>query len=94
MRYSVSFGTDLQSMFYMPTIFLKDNTDSVLMPQFQISYIHDATNFLHNNLVRLCYDVKYMWRGEQYLEFQEWEDCIKQKKTRISAIIMFIPLNN
>ena len=35
-----------------------------------------------------------MWLGNQDLQIQEREDCIKSKKARILAIIMFVPKNN
>ena len=37
MRDSFLFVTDRRSMYFMSTIFLKDNIDAVLVPQFQIS---------------------------------------------------------
>ena len=45
-------------------------------------------------LVTLCHDVHYMWSRNQELELQEWEDCIKSKKTRILDIIVLVPNNN
>ena len=39
MKDFVSFGTDLQSMYFMSTKFLKDNIYGVHGPQFQIAYI-------------------------------------------------------
>ena len=35
-----------------------------------------------------------MWWFNQYLELQEWEDCINSKKTKILAIIIFVLCNN
>ena len=45
-------------------------------------------------LVKLCSDVHYMSVGKQYLELQEWEDCIKSKKATLLALIMLVPINN
>ena len=35
-----------------------------------------------------------MWWGNRELELQEWEDCMKYKKTRILSIIMLFPNKN
>ena len=61
----------------MSTRFLKDNINGVRVPPFQISYIRETTHPPHENLVDFCREVHYMWWGYQYLELQEWEDCIK-----------------
>ena len=34
-----------------------------------------------------------MWWGNQDLELQEWEDCIKSNKKIVLAIIMLVPNN-
>ena len=83
----MSFGTDHQSLFYMPTIFPKEKIYGICVPQFQLYYIHNTTHSSHNNLVNLFRDVNYMWWGKQGLELREWENSINSKKTRILAII-------
>ena len=60
-KYFVSFGTDHQSMFYMLTIFLKENIDGVSVPQFQIYFIKNTSHTSHKNSVKLCIDVHHMW---------------------------------
>ena len=60
MKYFVSFGTDRQSMYFMSTIFLKDNINGVRVPQFQLAYIRDTTQTSHKNVVRLCGEVHYL----------------------------------
>ena len=62
----VSFGADLQTMYYMSTRFLKDSTDGVCVPQFQLTYIHNTTHPSHTFLVKLCREVHYMWWVNQY----------------------------
>ena len=64
-------------MYFMSTIFLKENTDGFCVPQFQIYYIRDTTHPSHKNLVKFFHEVHYMWWGNQYLELQEWEDSIE-----------------
>ena len=34
------------------------------------------------------------WWGNQELELQQWEDCMKSKNTRILAIVMLVPNRN
>ena len=38
----VSFGIDIQKMFYLSTRLLKYNIDGVHVPQFQLAYISDT----------------------------------------------------
>ena len=64
------------------------------MPQFKLYQICDITSPPHKNLFKMFQDVKYMWWENQGLELQEWEDCIKLKKTIIQDIIMFVPCKN
>ena len=45
-------------------------------------------------MVNLCHDVHCMWRGNQYLELQEWDNYIKSKETKTLAIIMLVINNN
>ena len=89
-----SFGTDGQIMYFMLTRFLKDNINGARFPQPQLAHICDTTHPSHENLVKIFYDVHYMWWVNQYLKLQEWEDCIKLNKTRILAIIKLSPNNN
>ena len=35
------------------------------MPKFELACIHNTTNPLHNNLVKLCPDVQYKSWGDQ-----------------------------
>ena len=65
------FGKDRQSMYYMSSIFLKDNINGVYVPQFQIAYIHDTTHPSHKNVVKLCREVHYMWWVNQGLLIQD-----------------------
>ena len=90
----MSFRTDLQSMNFMSTRFLKDKINRVHVPQFQLTYIRDTNHLSHKNLVRLCRGVHHMWWVNQYLELQEWEGCMKSNKTRILAIIVLVPNKN
>ena len=78
----------------MSTRLLKDKIDEVRVPQFQLAYICNTTHPSHKKLVNLCRGVNYMWWENQYLELQEWDDCIKSNKTRILAIIMLVPNKN
>ena len=87
----VSFCTDRQSMFFMSTRILKDQINGVCVPPFQLAYISDTTHSSHRNLVWLCCEVHYMWWKNQYLELQEWQDCIKSIKTIIISVIMLVP---
>ena len=68
----MSFGTDRQSMYFMSTIFLKDNINGVRVPKFQLDYIRDTTHPSHKYLVKFCRELHYMWWVKQYLELQEW----------------------
>ena len=38
---------DRQSMYFMSTVFLKDNIYGVRVPQFQLAFIHDTTYHSH-----------------------------------------------
>ena len=78
----------------MSTRFKKYNIDGVCITLFQISCIHDTTNYSHKYLVRLCHEVQYRWWGNQELELQGWEDFIKSNKTIILDIIMSVPNEN
>ena len=86
-------GIDCQSNVFMSNRFLKDKIDGVRVTQFQLAYIRDTTHNSHKNLVTLCREVNYMWRGNQDLEMQEWEDCTNPNKTRMIAIIMLVSKN-
>ena len=94
MKEFVSSLTYHQSMYFMSNIFLKDKIDGVRVTQFQLAYIRNTTHNSHKNLVTLCCEVNYMWRGNQDLEMQEWEDCTNPNKTRMIAIIMLVTKNN
>ena len=63
----MSFGTDCHSIYFMSTIFLKDNTDQALVPQFQLAYICDTTNPSNKILVMFYREVYHMWWGNQVL---------------------------
>ena len=67
MKDFVSFGTNFQSMYFMSTRILKDNIDWVRVPQFQLDFVHNTTHTSHKVLVKLCYEVHYMWWGNQEL---------------------------
>ena len=41
-------------------------------------------------MVNLCFDMCYMWWGDQELKLKEWEDYINTKKTTILANIMLV----
>ena len=60
MNYFFSFGTDLQSMYFMSTRLLKDKIETVLVLQFQIDNIRDRTHPLHKSLVKLCCEEHFM----------------------------------
>ena len=64
-RNFVLFVTDSQSMFLMPTRFLKYSIDGVRLPQFQPYYIIDTTHPSYKYLLWLFHDVNYMWCGKQ-----------------------------
>ena len=68
MNYFVPFGKYFQLMYFMPTIFLKDNINGVRVPQFQLAYICNTTHPSHKKLVKLCREVHYMCYEDQYLE--------------------------
>ena len=59
---------DCQSMYFMSTRFLKDNIYGVHVLKFQLAYIRDTTNPSHENVVKLCREVNYMWWENQDLE--------------------------
>ena len=86
MKYFVLFGTDHQSMHFMPT----NNIDGVSVPKNSSSYICDTTHPSHNFFIKLCWEVHYMWWVNQYLEQQEWEDFIESNKIIIPAVIMLV----
>ena len=67
MKDFVSFGTDHQSMFYITTRLLKGNIDGFRVQKFQLAYILYTTYPSHKNLVKFCFDVHYMWWGNQEL---------------------------
>ena len=60
MKDFVLFGAYSQSMYFMSTIFLKDNIDGSRVPQFQLTYICDTTHPSTKHLVQLCREVNYM----------------------------------
>ena len=70
-KYFLLLVTYHQSMFYMSNILLKENINSVRVPQFQLNCIYTTTNPLHKNVVKLYCDMNYMWLGNQELELQE-----------------------
>ena len=70
MKGFVSFVTDIHSMYFMSTRFLKDKIDGVYVPQFQLYNICDTSRPSHKNLVELCREVNYMWWGNQELDLQ------------------------
>ena len=57
----LSFGTDLQSTYFMSKILLRDDIDGFCVPQFQVAYIRNTKNNLHKNLVSFA--VKYIICG-------------------------------
>ena len=78
----------------MSTKFFKNNIDGVHFPLFKMYYICNTTHPSHRHFVGLCREVHHMvWRN-QYLELQEWENCIKSNKTIILAIITLVPKKN
>ena len=68
MKDFLSLGADFQSMYFIPTRFLKDNINGVSVPLFQPTYIRDTTHPSHMNMVNFCCEVHYMWCGDQDLE--------------------------
>ena len=42
----------------------------------------------------MCRELHHMWRGNKYLEVQEWEDFIMSNKMIILAIVMVVPKIN
>ena len=58
-------------MYFMSNRFLEDNINGVRVTKFQIAYIRDTTNPSHNFLVKLCFEVHYMWWINQYFGLQE-----------------------
>ena len=70
MKDFVPFGTDLKSMNFILTMLLKYNIYGFCVPQFHLSHILDTTHTSHNNLVKLCREVHYMWLVNQELELQ------------------------
>ena len=77
MKEFVSFGTDSKSIYFMSNIFLKYKIDGVHVTLFQLACICNTTHPSHNVFVELCHEVHYMWWGNQELELQEWDYCIK-----------------
>ena len=73
----------------MSTRLVKDKIYDICVPQLKLAYIINTTNTLHKK-----FDVKYMCWGNQELELQEWEDLIYDLKTRILAVITFVPCKN
>ena len=61
----VPFVTYCQSMFYMSTRFLKYDIYGVYVPQFQLAYIYDKNNTLHNDIFILFCGVYCMWWWNQ-----------------------------
>ena len=60
MKDIVSLGTDRQSMYFMSTIFLKDNINSVCVIKFQLSYICNTNNSPHKTFVKFCHEIHYI----------------------------------
>ena len=77
----------------MSTRFLKGEINVVHIPQFKLAYIRNTTHY-SLFFVKLCREVHYVWWGNQDLEQQEWEDCIKSNKKIILDIIMLVPNKN
>ena len=63
----MALGSDRQSMYFMSTRFLNDNTNGVRVPHFQLVYICNKTHHSHKKLVKLCLEVNYMWWVNQDL---------------------------
>ena len=76
MKDFVSFRTNLQSMYFMSTIILKDNINGFRITNFQLACIRNTPHPSHKNLVTLCHDVHYMWKVNRHLKVQEWYDFI------------------
>ena len=55
-----SFGEDIQSIFFMSTIFFKYNIYEFRVPKFKLSYIRDTTHPSHKKFVKLCHEMHYM----------------------------------
>ena len=87
MKEFVIFGTDHQSMYFISTEFLKDKTNQVSYPQFQLAYICDKNNPSQKNLVKLCREAHCVWWRHQDLELQECYDCITSNKKTLSIIM-------
>ena len=64
----VLFGNYHQSMLFMSNISLKENIDGIYAPKFKLAYICNTTIHSHKELIKFFCNVKYMWRGKQYLE--------------------------
>ena len=64
-KYFVLFGTDIQSIFFMSTRFLKDSIDGVRVPQFQLYYIIDTTHTTYIDLLQFFHNLNYMCCGKQ-----------------------------
>ena len=64
MKNCVSFGTYLQSMYFMSIRFLKDKINGVRVPQFQLVQISDTTHPSHKNWL-ICV-VKYIVCGGKF----------------------------
>ena len=50
----VLISTDLQSMHFMSTRWIKDNINGFYVTKFQLDYICDTTHPANKNLVKLC----------------------------------------
>ena len=69
------FGTDIQSMYFISTAFLKYKINGVHVTQFQLAYIRNTTH-ISQKMVKLCHEVHNVWWGNSNLELQECEYCI------------------
>ena len=61
MKEFLSYVTDIQPIYFISIILLKDNIDGVCVPQFQSARIRDTTHSSHKNLVGFFREVHYMW---------------------------------
>ena len=76
-------------MFNISNVFSKDNIDGGHVQNFQITYIFDTTNHLHNIFVNIFLKVHYMWGLNQDLEPQEWKDLMNKKNKSIACSYVF-----
>ena len=67
MKDFVSFVTYLQSIYFMSTRIFKYKINGFYVLQIKISYIHDKTHLSHKNMVKLYFEVDYVWWINKYL---------------------------